>query len=262
VSLRKISIRLKLLLILAGIGTACSYIKKDEKNMITIRDRYKTGRLTVLLDNHSPKHNYKPGLQPIAFADKRRALLYVPGTYTPDHAAALAIMFHGASGRPEHGMSLLKDFADEHNIIIAAPGSRAQTWDIIVTDTFGLDVIFLDDVLAHVFDNFSIDTTKVAIGGFSDGASYALSVGLTNGDLFTHILAFSPGFVYNVERNGKPATFISHGLKDQVLPIDPCSRKIVPLLKKEGLSVTYHEFDGEHEIPSDISREAVSWFME
>jgi len=31
--------------------------------------------------------------------------------------------------------------------------------------------------------------------GFSDGASYALSVGITNGDLFTHVIAFSPGFV-------------------------------------------------------------------
>ncbi len=31
--------------------------------------------------------------------------------------------------------------------------------------------------------------------GFSDGASYALSLGVPNGDLFTHIVAFSPGFM-------------------------------------------------------------------
>lgn len=31
--------------------------------------------------------------------------------------------------------------------------------------------------------------------GFSDGASYALSLGLPNGNLFSHIVAFSPGFM-------------------------------------------------------------------
>jgi phospholipase/carboxylesterase len=35
----------------------------------------------------------------------------------------------------------------------------------------------------------------VALGGFSDGASYALSLDLTNGDLFASLIAFSPGFI-------------------------------------------------------------------
>jgi predicted esterase len=34
----------------------------------------------------------------------------------------------------------------------------------------------------------------LAVSGFSDGASYALSIGPANGDLFTHVMAFSPGF--------------------------------------------------------------------
>lgn len=41
----------------------------------------------------------------------------------------------------------------------------------------------------------AIDPAHVAIGGFSDGASCALSLGLVNGDLFTHVMAFSPGLV-------------------------------------------------------------------
>jgi predicted esterase len=40
--------------------------------------------------------------------------------------------------------------------------------------------------------------------GFSDGASYALSLGLANGDLFTHVLGFSPGFMRVPRHVGRP----------------------------------------------------------
>ena len=121
-------------------------------------------------------------------------------------------------------------------------------------------MIYIDQALALAFDRYTIDPAQVAIGGFSDGASYALCLGLTNGDLFTHILAFSPGFAYTLEKNGKPAVFISHGIRDSVLPIDPCARRIVPQLQRQGLEVNYQEFNGGHEIMPNISKSAVEWF--
>ncbi|WP_242920657.1 alpha/beta hydrolase [Pontibacter liquoris] len=98
----------------------------------------------------------------------------------------------------------------------------------------------MDQALAYTFDNYAVDPTRVAIGGFSDGASYAFSLGLTNGDLFTHIIAFSPGFAFTHETKGSPAIFISHGLHDTVLPINACSRRIVPQLQQQGLSYNVH----------------------
>lgn len=56
---------------------------------------------------------------------------------------------------------------------------------------YGPDVEIMDRALAEVFGNCTVDSTHVAVEGFSDGASFALSVGLTNGDLFTHVIAFS-----------------------------------------------------------------------
>jgi poly(3-hydroxybutyrate) depolymerase len=41
----------------------------------------------------------------------------------------------------------------------------------------------------------TVDPQRICVSGFSDGASYALSLGLANGDLFTHVAAFSPGFM-------------------------------------------------------------------
>jgi predicted esterase len=114
--------------------------------------------------------------------------------------------------------------------------------------------------MAQTFSRYAIDPAHVAIGGFSDGASYALSLGLTNGDLFTHIIAFSPGFMAPAEYEGKPRIFISHGTRDQVLPIDACSRRIVPQVRGAGYDVEYHEFDGPHTVPPEMTRRAVDWF--
>ena len=199
-------------------------------------------------------------MQPLGLDTGRDGLIYVPQTYSHDKPAALALMLHGAGGVAEHGMHLLRSYADEHHIILLAPASRLGTWDIIATDEFNQDVIFIDEALSLVFSRYAIDKAHMAVGGFSDGASYALCLGLSNGNLFTHIVAFSPGFYYTRKPSGNPAIFISHGIHDHILPINPCSRRIVPELKRQGYQVNYHEFDGEHEIPPIISSSAVAAF--
>jgi predicted esterase len=44
-----------------------------------------------------------------------------------------------------------------------------------------------------------------------------------------------------------------------VLPIDRCSRRIVPALEEAGYDVSYHEFKGGHTVPDRIQRKAVDW---
>jgi predicted esterase len=170
-------------------------------------------------------------------------------------------MLHGAGGQAAHALSLLRSYADAHNIILLAPASRGATWDIIAADSFGPDCIFIDQALELVFKGYAIDPARIAIGGFSDGASYALCLGLGNGDLFTHIIAFSPGFAHARMLPGKPGIFISHGDQDTVLPVDPCSRRLVPRLERLGYAVQYNEFPGGHEVPADISAAAVRWLL-
>jgi phospholipase/carboxylesterase len=105
-----------------------------------------------------------------------------------------------------------------------------------------------------------VDPARLAVGGFSDGASYALSLGLTNDDLFSHVLAFSPGFMAPAGQAGTPRIFVSHSTDDGVLPIDRCSRRVVPRLERAGYDVTYREFEGAHTVPPEIALEAVGWF--
>jgi phospholipase/carboxylesterase len=197
-----------------------------------------------------------PGLHQLGLEPGRDGLLYVPASYRPDAPAPLIVMLHGAGGDARGGISPLLDLAHQAGALLLAPDSRDRTWDVIV-GRFGPDVSYLDRALAHVFGRYRVDPERVAIGGFSDGASYALSLGLTNGDLFAHILAFSPGFSAPGALNGRPSIYVSHGTGDRILPIERTSRRIVPRLESRGFDVLYEEFAGGHEVPPEAARRAL-----
>lgn len=199
-----------------------------------------------------------PGVHPLGLSPGRHGLLYVPARHRPGVAAPLVVSLHGAGGDAEAGLALWRDVADAAGLVVVAPASRRRTWDVLVGG-FGPDVAFLDAALGHVLRRVEIDSKKVAISGFSDGASYALSLGLGNGDLFTHCAAFSPGFVAELAPQDRPRCFVSHGLRDTVLPIDSCSRRIVPALRHRGYDVDYREFDGGHTVPADQVAAATAW---
>jgi len=186
-------------------------------------------------------------------------LLYVPAGVRPERPAPLVLVLHGAGATAQHGLELLFGQVDDAGLVLLAPSSQGRTWDLVLGG-YGPDVAWIDRALAEVFQRLPVDPSRLAVGGFSDGASYAISLGLTNGDLFSHVLAFSPGFAAPARRSGRPRLFVSHGTRDRVLPIDRCSRRLVPELRQAGYQVRYREFDGGHAIPAAIARDAVTWF--
>jgi phospholipase/carboxylesterase len=206
-----------------------------------------------------PSRSIEAGEHKLGLAASRDGLLIVPRSYKPETPAPLVVMLHGAGGRAERVIRLIAA-AERFNIVVLAPDSRGSTWDAIRGD-FGPDVEFVNQALEHTFDRCAIDRRRIAAAGFSDGATYALSLGVDNGDLFTHILAFSPGFIVSRQPQGRPLIFVSHGTEDSVLPIDSTSRRLVPALQKSGYSVTYREFDGPHMVPPAISSDACAWFV-
>ena len=201
------------------------------------------------------------GLQPLGLGGERDGLIYVPAGYGADQPLPLVLMLHGAGGHARHALDPLLELADDHGLLLLAPDSRGRTWDLLLRG-YGPDITFIDRVLAHTFSHYSVDSAHIAAEGFSDGASYALSLAITNGDLFSHCIAFSPGFAAPAAQRGLPRLFISHGTRDEVLPIDTCSRRIVPRLERAGYDVQYREFDGPHTVPPEIVRDALTWFGE
>ena len=196
------------------------------------------------------------GLHEIRTGGARPALLYVPASYRSGREMPLVVMLHGAGGAPAHGVELARSHADPLGFILLAPASRAATWDVIAERRYGADVTSIEAALKQVFEHYDVDRRRIAIAGFSDGASYALSLGLSNGGLFDYVLAFSPGFMAPDRPLGTPRIFISHGVQDRVLPIERCSRRIVPQLRRMGYQVDYREFPDGHTVPEPLARAA------
>jgi phospholipase/carboxylesterase len=201
----------------------------------------------------------KPGVTPLNLRRDRDALLYVP-TSAPD-PAPLVLYLHGATGNEQQGIRRLTALADEMGFLVLSPASQEGTWDAIHS-SYGTDVRFIDQALTKVFTLRRVDPHKIAVCGFSDGASYALGLGMSNGDLFRAVIAFSPGFVpAGVEDRGRPRIFISHGTKDEILPFEASRGQLAPLLQQAGYKVDFREFDGPHTVPPEVAREAMEWFQ-
>lgn len=208
----------------------------------------------------TPTREAAHGLTRIGEDLVRGGLIYVPASYSPDSPAPLLVALHGSGGFAG-SWSRLFDACEERGIVLMAPDSRASTWDR-VHGAFGPDVRFIDSALTYTFERCAIQPERIGLFGFSDGASYALSLGVSNGDLFTHIAALSPGFSDPEEPIvGSPKVFISHGSADRVLPVAISRTGLVPMFEMDGYAVAYVEFEGLHEIPPEVASQALDWFL-
>jgi phospholipase/carboxylesterase len=218
------------------------------------------GRLQARPNRIAKPTGSNPGVHDLGLAPGRDGTLYVPTSVDPERPAPLIVALHGAGGQAAHMLDPFLETADALGYLIVAPDSRRPTWDVILGG-YGADVAFLDQALAQTFERHAIDPARIAVAGFSDGASYALSIGIINGDLFSDILAFSPGFMAPTYQADTQRVFISHGVHDRVLPIDACSRRLAPKLRQAGYDLDYREFDGGHEVPPEIVTAAVARFL-
>ena len=254
-------------MLLAGavLAGACTQARSDvdlgtpEERATDVDAGPEPRRLTAQPRRDVPREA-RTGTFELSVGEGRQPLLFVPRSYDPRDPAPFALTLHGANAGAPNGMKRLLPYAEERGLILLAVASRERTWDVILGG-FGSDVEHIDAALAHVFSQYAVDRRHLAVQGFSDGASYALSLGVTNGDLFTHVIAFSAGFMSPGKPHGSPLIYTSHGTTDPILPIGSTSRRYVPQLRRAGYDVTYTEFEGGHRTPQYVATEAVEWFL-
>jgi len=198
---------------------------------------------------------------PAAAPGAREALAQVPERRSATGLVPLVLVLHGSGGEPAQALHYLAPFAAEAGVLVVAPASHDHTWDAILGRP-GADIRAIDHALHWAFDRFAVDPARLVVAGFSDGASYALALGLANGDVFPRTVALSPGFVPALQPAGQPRVFISHGTRDAVLPVERCSRRIVPQLRSAGYDVSYDEFEGGHAIPPPVAQRACRWMLD
>ena len=206
------------------------------------------------------KDPLRPGRNRLGIADERDSVLFVPTGLDAHGPVPLFVMFHGAGGFPEKVLPFIEEHAERDKFLILAPHSLYPTWDIVVGGS-GPDLDRLHQALIEVTSRYRIDRDHLAFAGFSDGASYALSIGITNGDIASHVIAFSGGFMSIFTQEGAPKVFIAHGLSDEQLPIETSGRANATKLKAADYDVQYIEFSGLHAIQPAIVGMAIQFFL-
>jgi phospholipase/carboxylesterase len=209
-----------------GLLAACDTGGEGLKGQQQVESASNQGRLRAR-PGPPPSHAaVSTGLRPLGLGSTRDGLLYVPAGYGEQVKAPLALTLHGAGGNARSGISHFLHLADTAGVVLLAPESRGRTWDVLVGG-YGPDVEFIDRALESTFERLALDTRRLAITGFSDGASYALSLGLTNGDLLTHLIAFSPGFMAPASRLSSSPTGRTIGCSRSSAAVEGSSRSSI-----------------------------------
>jgi phospholipase/carboxylesterase len=197
------------------------------------------------------------------------AILYVPESIPSGASAPFLLLLHGAGGKGDDMIRKFRAQADTRGIILLAPDSADATWDVALSMSgsdrsppgFGRDIRRIDTLLTEAFSRVNADPQRVAVAGFSDGASMALSIGVHNAALFPATLAFSAGGVVPDWSGPTGRVFFSHGVKDSVLPIGIARDSLAPRLSATGFVVTFVPFDGGHSLPEPVLEQAMAWWL-
>jgi predicted esterase len=206
-----------------------------------------TGRLDFRPGAAPVAGRLPPGRHGIALEEGREAVLVVPEGLPPDGPVPLLVMFHGAGGEANRVLPHLVAHARERGFLLLAPQSRYVTWDVVIGG-HGPDLERLERTLSAVAAHFPLDPARLAFAGFSDGGSYALSLGLTNGDVASHVIGLSAGFMNAFSQAGTPRFFLGHGRSDRQLPIESSTHPHARRLLENGYDLTLQPFDGDHVI--------------
>ena len=206
----------------------------------------------------SPAQSCSPGVHAFRLRNGQPTRMRVTPAGGGDRA--LAVVLHGAGESPDGVLRAFQGGWREPGLVLIAPKSKDQTWSLLRSqEDHDLESVNLS--LAEAYERCRIDRSRIAVGGFSDGATYALTLGISNGDLFRAIMALSPGGIIGGEQVGVPRVFVSHGTLDDVLPIAQAGDAVVRELRDAGYSVTYRRFRGGHEASMATSAAAVRWFL-
>lgn len=120
----------------------------------------------------------------------------------------------------------------------------------------------MDHATALVYDLiFDLNSEKLILGGFSQGAMVATEVAMLNPNDVTGLLLLSSCMLdrdnwtkKSVSLKGKPY-FQSHGLQDQVIPFS-AAQKLNDMLKGAGAEGSFVTFNGGHDIPTPVLQKA------
>jgi poly(3-hydroxybutyrate) depolymerase len=195
-----------------------------------------------------------------------RAYLLLPPTIEPQRRYPLLTVFHGAGRQDDLLLRAYRAEPERRGAIFLIPRSTHPTWDLLLGGERP-DLDFLEHAYAEIYRRVSVDHARQALIGYSDGASYALAVGLSNPRLFAAVMGWSAGFVVMDTAavspdDPKPRVLLEHGTSDTVFPFEPVALRNCEILRRLGYHVELRVDEGGIHWPSPgFQSAALDWFL-
>jgi len=178
----------------------------------------------------------------------------------------LLLLIHGYGSNEEDLFGFAAQLPDEYYIIsVRAPynlqgqgfawyainfdaGMNKFTDDVQARQSRDLIAQFIDEAIAA----YPIDKDNITLIGFSQGAILSYGVSLTYPEKISRVVALS-GYLHPEiigddlakEKLAHLKYFASHGIADQVIPVE-WARKAPEFLKTLGVDAEYHEYNAGH----------------
>jgi hypothetical protein len=200
------------------------------------------------------------------------AILLTPDAIDPDRRYPLFTVLHGAGRQDEALAKGYRAEPDRRQAFFLIPRSVAPTWDLIAGGE-RCDLDFLEYAYDLIYRRFPIDALQQSLIGYSDGASYALSVGLCNASMFSSLMVWAAGFLVldppTAEAFGRhpgspprPRVYLEYGTHDELFDFQQVALPMRENLEKAGLDVTFSVDEGGRHWPSStFHSEALDWYF-
>lgn len=200
-----------------------------------------------------------------------------PAEYDPEDTYPLVIALHGRGGEPSRFVSAGLGSLPSAFICagLQAPyalpgaGSVGYGWwlrdpgEPRVRDT---SLELTQEYVAKAAERLRAmyPVSKVYLLGFSEGGALAYNVGIRHHSLFDGVVCFGGWLDTEVIAEDQIAkakdlrVFVAHGWEDPAVGFEAAVRA-KDLLTGHGYDVTFHAFDGGHEVPDKVLNEVAGW---
>ena len=196
----------------------------------------------------------------------------------PNEISPIIIMLHGYGSNENDLFSFASHIPENYKIIsLRAPYPIAYggySWyDFGMDDKMNFQInlkqakdsmLKIKDFVSNKLDKICLfDINKICLIGFSQGTILSYALSLNNPKLFSKTIALSGKINLDLidKKNNDFSNlnfFCSHGIQDQVIPVDLC-RESIDWLKINNIDHIYKEYDMAHNVNQENFYDLLNW---
>lgn len=203
--------------------------------------------------------------------DGRAAHVFGPTLEEPvSERLPLLVVLHG-NGKSEDTITWLRgqfgELAIQNRCLMLIPSALGVTWDFYLAED-PQDTRFISEAISEVLRSHRVDVSRIAVMGFSDGASLGLSLAVAHPWVFQAAMVWGAGFC--LRKFGPPPLdapvprlLVGHGRHDVLFNVDKVTRPIIERLEKVGYAVDFWlDEDAAHGPTTEFMRNGIQYWLD